>query len=86
MELLDSRDNFLVRVIDAPLLWTVQTAMAIEAWRSGNGRFIAGWLDAVAEIEALSSLANYSFEHPDDPFPVLEEGAVFDGQSLPATL
>jgi hypothetical protein len=82
MELLDSRDNIMIRVIDSPLLWTIQTAMAIEAWRSENGRYIAGWLDAVAEIEALSSLANYSFEHPDDPFPVFEEGAVFEGESL----
>lgn len=82
MELLDSRDNFLVRIVDPPLLWTVQTAMAIEAWRSENGRFIAGWLDAVAEIEALSSLANYAFEHPHDPFPIFEEGAVFEGESL----
>jgi hypothetical protein len=83
MEFLDSRDNFIVRVLDAPLLWTIQTAMALEAWRAENGKFIAGWLDAVAEIEALSSLANYSFEHPDDPFPAIEEnGAVFEGESL----
>lgn len=82
MELLDSRDNFIVRILDGPLLWTIQTAMAIEAWRSENGRFIQGWLDAVAEIEALSSLANYSFEHPEDPFPVFEAGAVFDGDAL----
>jgi hypothetical protein len=82
MELLDSRDNFLVRILDGPLLWTMQIAMAIEAWRAENGRYIADWLDAVSEMEALSSLANYSFEHPDDPFPTFEDGAVFDGQEL----
>jgi DNA mismatch repair ATPase MutS len=82
MELLDSRDNLIVRVLDGPLLYTPQVAMAIEAWRSENGRSISPWLDAVAEIEALSSLANYSFEHPEDPFPVFEEGAVFDGEAL----
>jgi hypothetical protein len=82
MELLDSRDNFIVRVLDAPLLWTIQTAMALEAWRAENGRHIPGWLDAVAEIEALSSLANYAYEHPEDPFPTFAEGAVFVGESL----
>ena len=82
MELLDSRDNFIVRILDGPCLWTIQTAMAIEAWRSENGRYIERWLDAVAEIEAISSLANYSYEHPDDPFPAFQEGAVFDGESL----
>lgn len=82
MELLDSRDNFLLRVLDSPLLYTIQIAMAIEGWRAENGRFIAGWLDATAEIEALSSLANYAFEHPEDPFPSFEEGAVFAGEEL----
>ena len=82
MELLDSRDNFLVRILDGPFLYTLQVAMAIEGWHAANGRYIAGWLDAVAEIEALSSLANYSFEHPEDPFPAFEEGAVFDGEGL----
>jgi hypothetical protein len=82
MEILDSRDNFLVRLLDNPLLWTFQTAMALEAWRAENGRHIAAWLDAVAEIEALSSLANYAFEHPEDPFPALETGPVFEGKSL----
>ncbi len=82
MELLDSRDNFFVRILDGPLLWTLQIAMAIEGWRARNGCLIAGWLDAVAEIEALSSLASYSFEHPEDPFPEFEEGAVFEGERL----
>ena len=69
MELLDSRDNVFVRIVGPPLLWTTQTAMAIEAWRAENGALIPAWLDAVSEMEALSSLANYAFEHPDDVFP-----------------
>ncbi len=79
MELMDSRDNFFVRIIGPPLLWTTQLAMAIEAWRAENGALIPAWLDAVAEIEAISSLANYAFEHPGDVFPELAEGdPVFD--------
>ena len=61
MDTLDSRENPMIKGLDGPLLWTVQTAMAIEAWRSANGRFVGGWLDAVSEIEALSALANYSW-------------------------
>jgi hypothetical protein len=48
--------------------------MAIEAWRAENGALIPAWLDAVAEIEALSSLANYSYEHPGDVFPEFADG------------
>src|SRR6185437_763028 len=63
MELIDSRDNVFVRVLGPPLLWTTQLAMALEAWRAENGALIPAWLDAIAEIEALSSLANYAYEH-----------------------
>ncbi|HWD98994.1 MAG TPA: hypothetical protein VG345_08155, partial [Bryobacteraceae bacterium] len=63
VEMLDSRDNLALRVIGPLLLWTPQVAMGIENWRARNGRFIAGWLDAVSEIEALSALANYAWEH-----------------------
>jgi hypothetical protein len=83
MELLDSRDNFFVRIVGPPLLWTTQTAMAIEVWRAENGALIPAWLDAVAEIEALSSLANYSWEHPADVFPGFPAGEpAFDAEAI----
>jgi len=41
------------------------------------------WLEAVGEIEALSCLGSYAFEHPADPFPEWEEGeACFEGEGL----
>jgi hypothetical protein len=83
MELIDSRDNVFVRVLGPPLLWTTQLAMALEGWRAENGAMIPVWLDAVAEIEALSSLANYGYEHPDDVLPQFAEGApIFDAEAL----
>src|SRR5580692_8168314 len=47
-------------------------------------------IEAVGEIEALISLATYSYEHPADPFPefvetndrLVETPARFDGQDL----
>jgi len=84
MELLDSRDNFFVRIVGPPLLWTTQLAMATEAWRAENGALIPAWLDAVAEIEALSSLANYAYEHPGDVLPEFAAGPdrVFDADDI----
>jgi DNA mismatch repair ATPase MutS len=35
---------------------------------------VRAWLQAVGEIEALISLASYSYEHPDDPLPEFREG------------
>ncbi|HKC84609.1 MAG TPA: DNA mismatch repair protein MutS, partial [Blastocatellia bacterium] len=65
------------------LLIPAQLALAIERWRRRAGAKIPQWLDAVAEIEALSSLAGYAYEHPHDPFPELVESEVlFEGESL----
>ena len=60
IEMLDSRDNPFVRAAGPLLLWTTQLGMAIESWRAANGHEVAAWLDAVSEMEALSSLANYA--------------------------
>ncbi|MCC6860549.1 MAG: hypothetical protein IT158_18425 [Bryobacterales bacterium] len=83
MELLDSRDNLAVRLIGPPLLWTTQLAFAIEAWRKRTGPAVRGWIEAVGELGALVCLANYAYEHPDDPFPEFTEGpARFEGEGL----
>ena len=82
MELLDSRDNVFVRIFGPPLLWGTQIAMAVENWRAAQGPLVRGWLDAVSEIEALSSLANYAWEHPADPWPILAEARSLEGEEL----
>jgi DNA mismatch repair ATPase MutS len=56
--------------------------MAIEQWRANNGEFVAKWLDAVAEIEALAALASYSWEHPQDPFPEFRDTPGIHGHDL----
>ena len=83
MEILDSRDSVPVRVIGPPLMWTTQLAFAIEAWRKQNGPMVRRWIEAVGEIEALSSLASHAYEHPADPFPELAaSGRVFEAEAI----
>ncbi len=81
--LLDSRRDLLFAPIAFLLLWEIQLTFLIEDWRRENGAKIEGWLAAVAQFEALSSLAGYSYEHPDDPFPELvQESPCFQGEGL----
>ncbi len=81
--LLDSRRNQFFAPIAFILLWEMQLAFYVETWRRKHGPSIAGWLEATAEIEALSSLAGYSYENPEDPFPeLLEQAPCFDGRGL----
>src|SRR5262245_15153266 len=83
IEVLDSLKNQFFAPIAFILLIPAQLALAIERWRRHAGAKIPRWLDAVAEIEALSSLAGYAYEHPRDPFPELVESEVlFESESL----
>jgi hypothetical protein len=83
IELLDSRRNIIFAPVAFILLWPMQMAMAIELWRQRFGPAVGRWLAAIGEIEAVSSIAGYAFEHPDDPFPELvEDGAFFDAGEL----
>jgi hypothetical protein len=70
----DARNNPFLRVLDTPLLYSVHVALAAERWRRDHGKVIREWVDALGDFEALSSLAGYSYEHPQDPFPELAEG------------
>jgi hypothetical protein len=83
IELVDSRDNPFVRAFGPLLLWTTQLGMAVESWRAENGPHVAAWLDAVSEIEAITSLANYAWEHPEDPFPQFTDTAgTFEAEAI----
>ena len=38
VDLIESRDNFVLRVLDAPLMYSVQVAFAAERWRRAHGQ------------------------------------------------
>jgi MutS-like protein len=72
--LYSARNQFFA-VIAAPLLWTAQFAMAVEAWREHYGPHIGQWMAAVGEFEALCSLASFAYERDHAVFPDLAEGS-----------
>ncbi len=69
------------------LLFSPVLALTVERWRHSHGRHVGTWIAALAEFEATIALATYHFEHPQDPFPVIEADgpqpvAMFDGVGL----
>ena len=75
IELNDSGRNLLFLPVSLLLLWPVQLACVIDRWRARHGREIGRWIAALAEIEALGSLAGYAYEHPADVFPEVVDDA-----------
>jgi len=65
------------------LLWTPLLAYKVESWRRRCGGRAADWIGAIAEFEALCSLAGYAYEHPSTVFPeLLSGGREFDSEGL----
>lgn len=81
--LLDARRNQFFAPFAVLLLWSFHLARAIERWRLRSGAHIADWIAAAGEIEALSSLASFSFEHPAFVTPeIVTAGPLFDARDL----
>jgi MutS domain V len=74
MMLSEQRRNIVLGLLQVPFLYLLHAAHAAERWRRVHGRSVRGWLEAAGRFEALSSLAQYAFEHPQDPFPRMLDG------------
>jgi len=81
---IDARHSLLAGLAEVPLLYTLQIGFVAEAWRRRWGNRMRTWVNIAAEMEALLSLATYSFEHPRDLFPEFVENssAFFNGENL----
>ncbi|TYO97447.1 MutS-related protein [Desulfallas thermosapovorans] len=64
MDRISMRYSSLHPVINIGLLWDLQTVIRLEKWRESSGRSLRGWIEIIAEFEALSSLAGLVHDHP----------------------
>jgi hypothetical protein len=71
VEFLESRRNPYARFFDIFTFWTAQLIFLAEAWQQEFGPAIRGWLAAVGEVEALTALAGFAWEHPEYVIPEL---------------
>jgi len=88
VDYVSGRHNLFARLLDVFLFWSAQLVFAAERWQQEFGPAISGWLKAVGELEALTALAGYAYEHPDDVFPEFvtreesSEQTIFDAEGL----
>jgi DNA mismatch repair ATPase MutS len=78
-----ARRNPILQVLDVPLMYSVQLALAVERWRGQHGAAVRDWFNVIGEFEALNCLASYSYEHPEDALPQFIDGpATFEAVAL----
>jgi hypothetical protein len=72
LDRMDYRLNPLVFVpLNIFLFWDLQQVLQLERWKSQQQQKINHWFEVIAEVEALSSLANLSFNNPHWTFPII---------------
>src|SRR5262249_22271094 len=64
-------------VIDALVLWDLLVYFRLERWRQQVAGQVRQWFAALAELEALCSLATLAHDRPFFIFPDVEEAQVF---------
>ncbi len=71
---LDYRLNLLFAIpLNMILLWDIRQAYILEKWKTGFSKQVEKWFDAIAEFEAISSLANFAFNKPEWIYPAIED-------------
>jgi hypothetical protein len=60
-------------LLNLPLPWDFLFAARLERERARLERLLPGWLDALQRLEALQSLANFGWLHPQYSFPDIVE-------------
>lgn len=81
---LDYRYNIYVHfIINTVFFWDFHQIIRLEKWKSKNHENIGKWFQSVGEIEAISSLANFSFNNPNFSFPeISENNFAFEAKEL----
>ena len=80
---LSQRDKEWFFIPSRALMLGTQLCIAIEQWRREHGEALKGWIESWAEFEALSALAAYGYENPENVFPEVSSGeACFEAREL----
>ncbi len=72
---LDQRNNMIFGIFaNGFLLWDLYQCYHIEKWIKTYSHKAQDWFAVIAEIDALNSLANFSFNHPHFTYPEITQG------------
>ncbi len=83
IKLFDQRLNMLLGVLlNGFLLWDLIICLRLQRWYNRYGDKLIQWLDALDEMEALNSLATFTFNNPNYVYPQLSSTVVFSAGDL----
>ncbi|MFZ6050983.1 MutS-related protein [Halocola ammonii] len=80
----DNRNNFLLAIfLNASFLWDIRCVRKLENWRKENSANAERWFDALADFEALGSLATFHFNRKEQlTMPTFSESHLVETAGL----
>ena len=70
---LDQRFNMALIILNLLYLRDLRHVMQLEKWIKAHAGSFSAWFDALAQVDALCSLGNFSFNHPDYAYPEIAD-------------
>jgi len=69
------RQNIVINLVfNSLFLWDVRCVYKLWNWHRHNRKKLAAWLEVIAEKDALISLANLAYNHPEFVYPKIHDG------------
>ncbi|MEZ4973282.1 MAG: hypothetical protein R2820_08220 [Cyclobacteriaceae bacterium] len=79
----ESRKNGIANMFGNSLyLYDLQCLIKLERWRAENKSQVESWLSKIAEIDALNSLATFSFNNPSNCFPAIHSNLAVEAVEM----
>lgn len=77
------RNPYFYLLFGVATLWDVHYLFRLERWRNQYGPDLSRWFEALGELEALNSLAGFSYAHPTYTTPdIVDDEWLVDVQSV----
>ncbi|MDI9337603.1 MAG: DNA mismatch repair protein [Alphaproteobacteria bacterium] len=76
------QNGFAALLFNGIFLYHIHVLKSLLHWKSENSIQISTWLNIVGEVEALNSLANFSYNNPEFVFPTLNNNFHLDFENL----
>jgi DNA mismatch repair ATPase MutS len=81
--MLDQRLNLLVGVVlNSLVLFELHCAFNLERWKARHKKDVLDWLDVIAQMETVNSLATFAYNHPAYTYPELRDTPGVSGTAI----
>ncbi len=75
----DSSSNAYYLLLNVTVLSDIFILKNLEQWKRENGKNLENWLNIMGEIEALSSIANITFDFKEWSYPTISNSNIIEG-------